>query len=78
MSDSRKLANPRRLADGRVCCSHEGALCATCEAHHSRTAVAAPPDPYAAVRATPVSVPEGMAPPDSYAAGIAKMRGAQR
>ena len=76
MSDNRKLATPRRLANGRVCCSHEGALCATCEAHHAR--IAASPEPYGAVRAASATVPAGMAPPDPYAAGIAKMRSAQR
>ena len=76
MSDTRKLDTPRRLADGRVCCSHEGALCATCEAHHSRTA-AAPPEPYGSIRAASAPVLAGMTPPEPYAAGIAKMRSAQ-
>ena len=40
---------PRMLADGRVCCSHEYALCKTCEAHHAREAAklsATTPDTY--------------------------------
>lgn len=66
-TDPRKLASPRLLADGRVCCSHEGALCATCEAHHAATRSAS--------RAPVAGV---FAPPDPYAAGIAKLRSATR
>lgn len=60
-NDSRQLASPRLLADGRVCCSHAGALCPACEKHHATTPLA--------VRAA-----ETFAPPDPYAAAIAKRR----
>lgn len=71
--DSRKLASPRLLADGRVCCSHEGALCAACEAHHAVTR-----DTAATRRASGARTPEAFAPPDPYAAGIEKLRSATR
>lgn len=65
--DSRKLASPRLLADGRVCCSHKGALCPKCEAHHA----ARNPQP------PTVRSAESYAPPDPYAADIAKLRSAR-
>lgn len=76
MSDNRKLATPRHLADGRVCCSCADALCPACAAHQAVASTGfAPPNPYAkvlrAAEATPLNA-HGI--PDGYAAGLAKLR----
>ena len=83
---------PRRLADGRICCSRAEALCQTCEAHFRRESLGlrtnqAVPDPYAealkhtAVEPSPFMDPryaesKGRIPPDGYRIGLA-LRAAQ-
>ncbi|HLG58253.1 MAG TPA: hypothetical protein VI485_23110 [Vicinamibacterales bacterium] len=78
---------PRRLEDGRICCSRAEALCKTCEAHFRRESLGlrtnqAVPDPYAtalqdtSVEVTPFMDPryaesKGRIPPDGYAIGLA-------
>jgi hypothetical protein len=62
MSDTHPLANPRRLPDGRVCCSESAALCDACKVHHGTAFRAASP----------------YEPPDPYAAGLARLREAKQ
>ena len=76
---------PRRLTDGRICCSNPSALCDKCSAHHRRSALglrraaAAPPDPYATAteagyRGEPSDDPRYDplgAPPDPYQIALA-------
>jgi hypothetical protein len=52
------MFTPRMLADGRICCSHEDALCPKCKA---------------ALR-TAAPHRDSSPPPDPYAAGLAKLR----
>lgn len=51
---------PRRLADGRICCSREDTLCAKCEAARKATR----------------NLTDAWTPPDAYAKGISAMRAA--
>ncbi|MEO8680157.1 MAG: hypothetical protein ABI665_13985 [Vicinamibacterales bacterium] len=57
------MFEPRHLTDGRVCCSHEHALCDSCKAHHTRQ-----------MRSN-AEGDDDYTPPDPYAAGLAKLRG---
>jgi hypothetical protein len=76
------MFQPRHLADGRICCSHEEALCATCKAEHLKAAATtAPPDGYALALAKlhgaptpPPAPPKDATPPDGYALGLAALR----
>ena len=51
---------PRRLEDGRVCCSRAEALCAACQAHHARENVG--------LRANHLRTTEAV--PDGYATAL--------
>ena len=77
---------PRRLEDGRICCSSPTALCEKCQKHFSfHRANQAAPDPYASARsAESVDLSPSLdpryqvrgTPPDGYLIGLA-LRAAQ-
>ncbi len=75
---------PRHLADGRVCCSQEYALCDTCKGLRAAAATDyTPPDPYqkgiAEMRGeTPArkapEAPKGFEPPNPYTQALEELR----
>ena len=69
------MFEPRRLEDGRICCSSATALCASCEGHHRRRDLQsyAPPKTYATPTTAPMSARERERL-GSYADAVQKMR----
>lgn len=76
---------PRRLANGRICCSHPDALCAKCEEAFRTATTCAPPDSYApgiaALRAArgqsplrKAPAPTDYTPPNPYTAAIEELK----